>query len=371
MKKLKVLFTITQAEWGGAQKYVFDLAANLNKDRYEVVVAAGSNETYQFCPLLEKLKNNDIRCRYLKYLVRNINPIKDFLAFWELWRLIRKEKPDFVLLNSTKAGILGAPAGFFAGCKNIIFTAHGFVFNEPSSWLKRQFYILATKFSTLFLKKIITVSHFDYQSGLKAGIKPQKMTVIHNGIDLPDFLSKEEAKNFLGGGELVVGTAAYFYSNKGLGFLIKATALIKKNFKLVIVGDGEQRSYLESLIKKHQLDNVFLVGEIKDAYRYFKAFDIFALPSVKEGLPFVLLEAMAAGLPVVASKVGGVPEVIEDGVNGLLVEPTNVEELADALLCLLADPLKRKGFGDASLAKVKKEFSFEKMVKETEGQLKI
>ncbi len=139
---------------------------------------------------------------------------------------------------------------------------------------------------------------------------------------------------------------------------------------LIIIGEGKERPKLEGLIKKYSLeDKVLLAGRIPDAYKYLKAFDVFVLPSLKEGFPWIILEAMAAELPIVATKVGALPEIIENGREGFLVEPKNSQTLAEKIKWLLENPQEAKVMGIQAKAKLAKEFSFQRMIKETEKLL--
>lgn len=358
---VKIIFVITQSGWGGAQKYVYEMAMAWNV-KHEIKVICGKADSGGQ-DLTKKLKVAGIDVVNLSGLVRDIG-WRDALGFWQLLKIFRKERPDIIFLNSTKSGFLGAVVGKISGCRKVIFTAHGFVFNERLSIIKRLFYIWLTKFSVLFIDKIITVSGYDFDAAVAVGIPLEKMTVIHNGVKKLDFLSKDEAKLFLEkkvGVKLtrpIVGGAAYFYRNKGLNFLIEVADKLRDRCDFIILGDGERRPELEKLIKDLKLSNVFLVGEIANGYRYFKAFDIFALSSLKEGLPFVLLEALSAGVPVAATKVGGVPEVVVHGENGVLTPPADPAALADAINFLL-NKREIRGYLD-------EEFYFDVMLKKTE-----
>jgi len=349
----KILYLVTQAETGGAQKYVTDLATNLDKNQFETIVAAGGN---QADPLFLNLQKNQVKYYRLKYVIRAINPIYDFLAFWEIFNLIKKEKPDVVHLNSSKVEILGSIVAKLLGVKKIIFTAHGYVFNEPISDLKRKFYIFLEKFCSKFINKIICVSEFDKQTGLKNNIAPDdKYSVIHNAINVNNynFLEKQEARQELINriinqkselsslrmqGKKIIGTIANLYKTKGLEYLIDAAKLINRDDVIyLVIGEGSKRNDLELRIKDQGSNNFFLVGNISNAANYLKAFDVFVLPSVKEGFPYTILEAQAAGLPIVATRVGALPEIIRDGENGILLESKNPQMLADKIKLLLTD----------------------------------
>jgi len=256
-------------------------------------------------------------------------------------------KPDIVHLNSSKMGVLGSLAAERAGIQKIIYTAHGFVFNEPLGWLRKKLYMLAERVNAKHVSKIITVSEHDKKTGATAGIPAHKMITIHNGASFRDdyFLSRAAARDELRAyidivipkNAVIIGCIANFYHSKGIDILLKSMA--RRDEHAIIIGDGENRKALEALIKKLRLtDTVSLPGVIPNASRLLRAFDVFVLPSRKEGLPYVLLEASAARVPVVATEVGGIPEVIQDGINGYLVRPNDPKELQKALQRALEKP---------------------------------
>ncbi len=378
--KIKILYLITQTDSGGAQKYIFDLATNLNKEKYEIEIAVGQGKNQIW---LQKLKEQNIKIWHLKQVVRAINPLRDFLSSFELFDLFEKSKSDIIHLNSSKIGSTGAVVGWFYKKlynKNlkIIYTAHGFVFNEPMNYFKQKFYLWSEKVSGYFKNKIICVSEQDKITALNHHIADHKKFItIHNGIDLEkiNFLNKEEIKNKLDtkfklpNSKFMIGTIANLYETKGLIYLIRATKILNKKIKdiiFVVIGEGFQRNLLEKEIKKLNLEkNFFLIGSLENAIQYLPAFDIFCLPSIKEGFPYALIEAMAAGLPIVATSVGGMLEIIEPDKNGLIVQPKKPRELATALEKLLNNQELREKFKKNNLEKVK-QFTLEKMIKETE-----
>ena len=161
----RILYLITQSEFGGAQRYIFDLATNLPAEKYQIAVAAGSNEE-----LFSRLREYNIKTYRLKNLIREINPLKDLTAYFEIKKLLKEIKPDILHLNSSKAGVIGAMAGRHIGIKKIIYTVHGFVFNEPLPKWKKLFYLITEKFSARYKDKLICVSEFDRQIGIKKNI---------------------------------------------------------------------------------------------------------------------------------------------------------------------------------------------------------
>ena len=207
---------------------------------------------------------------------------------------------------------------------------------------------------------------------------------IYNGIapEKLEFLPKEEAKKFLfkdnakyqiQDTKYLIGCVANFYKTKGLEYLIKAANILNtdfkfqvSDFKILVIGDGKERENLESLIKEYSLnDKVFLMGRIPNAHKYLKAFDMLVLPSLKEGFPWIILEAMASETPIIATKVGAVPEIIKDQKDGMLIEFKNPQELAEKIMKLIQDSGLSQKLKTQAREKLK-DFSLQKMVQETE-----
>jgi len=376
MKKL--LFLITQSEWGGAQKYVFDLAIHLRYE-YDVIVACGGKSG----ELIQRLNREGIRIILIRNIRRRINPFWDVLAFNEIFGILQREQPDIVHTNSTKAGVLGNAAAFIAGIRRIIFTAHGFVFNEPMIELKRRFFLFLEWFSGLAVDKVIAVSEYDRQSALRWHVYPvKKIVTVHNGVEDSHLASRNPSLSFrmtsglrqefnIPQNAVIVGTISNFYRTKGVQYFIQAIVKLKDEFPhayFVIVGDGMLRSNIEYNIQVcHLQKNVILTGFQKDVMELLTEMDIFVLSSVKEGLPFSLLEAGALAKPVIVTCVGGMPEVIEDGITGLLVPPADPESLANAISKFLCDREVARLCGVRLQEKIVRNFQFSRMLEETVG----
>ncbi len=330
---MKILYIITQADGGGAQKYTLTLAKHFNG-----IIAAGNESSHLFTAA-EDLQLTTYNLQHLK---RNISPLNDILAIWEIRQLIKQIQPDIVHLNSSKAGILGSFASIFTKTK-VVFTAHGFVFNEPLNVATKSFYLALEKVASDFRDFIITVSDADKNSALNNKIiNSGKITTIHNGLEEIDFLSKEQAINKLGinPNKIIIGSTSNFYKTKGLDVLIDAISqmdeAIKAKIEVVLIGSGPEDSNLKLKIENLKLGNtVKMLGKIEDAGKYIKAFDVFVMPSRKEGFPYAILEAMQAGLPIVASNTGGIVEALADA--GFLVDPENPEELKLVLSKIIND----------------------------------
>jgi glycosyltransferase involved in cell wall biosynthesis len=364
----KVLYIITKSDVGGAQKYVNDLADNLDKSRFEAKVVFGGQD--------------------IKWLSNKVWPwalfLNDWLAVFEIAKLVKKERPDVLHLNSSKAGVIGAMAARLAMTKKIkvVFTAHGWIFNPTNAISRpaRRFYILLHKFAALFQDKIICVSEYDYNLALRYGIAPkEKLITIHNGINADiKFLSKEKAREEIikklsifndqfSKKALWVGSIGRLVKEKNYETMIRAAARIKEGVNFILIGDGPQREELEKQVAKNKLRNDFLIIEPSgDDAKYLKAFDVFVMSSIKEGLPYILLEAMAAGLPIVVTEAGGIPEMIKNHENGLMVAQKNPEQLAIAIQGILENKNISKELGEQAKKAVDEKFSLEEMVEKTE-----
>lgn len=311
----KILFVITKSNWGGAQRYVFDLATHLPQDQFDVSVALGGDG-----PLAQKLQAAGGMIYHTSSLQRDISFGKDFNSFLELYRLFKREQPDVVHLNSSKAGALGALAARLAGVPRIVFTAHGWPFAERRSLLWRTMAYLGSWATALLCHMVICVSKADLARGLRLPLCAHKMRLVYNGIDLhTQFGTGESIRSAFPAGVSITGTIGELTANKNQVALIER-ARKDSNLYVAIVGEGELRGYLESKIKEYGLsERVKLFGFVL-ASEALKGFDRFALPSLKEGLPYVLLEAKLAGLPIEARPVGGIPEILEQPIENFSLE---------------------------------------------------
>ena len=318
-----------------------------------------------------------MRVHSVRHLSRAIHPIRDAAALVELVHFFRTETFDIIHANSTKAGILGALAARIAGRgAAVVYTAHGWVFLEPLSAIRRNLYLAMEKIAARFRDATIVLSNIERDVALhfKLGTA-ETLHVIQHGIEIPEdyFLSKAEARNRLANGSWImdhgtwIGTIANLYPTKGIDILIRAFVELKEPpARLIIIGDGPERNKLDQLVKElGQKDRVLLTGAIPDAAKLLHAFDIFVLPSRKEGLPYALLEAMAAGLPIIATAVGSVPEIIEQQENGLLVPPEDAAALGQTLHALSENDSLRMRIGDAARRTFENSYRIERMLSAT------
>jgi len=373
----RILFVITKSNWGGAQSYVYTLARHCRAEGADVAVALGGtgrpgSETGM---LAARLAESDIRTLSIPSLVRDISFFREWEVLKELRELIREERPDVLHLNSSKVGGIGAVAGRLEKVKRIVFTAHGWPHREPRNALMRAF-IWAASWATVALSHaVIAVSETDLKTAPALFFK-KKVTLVHNGMQEFALKSREEARRFLAPSlpDLAkckewIFLPAELTKNKGIDIAIRAFAGVQTNVDtaaLVITGEGEEHGTLARLIDSYGMQKrAFLLGFVPDVRHYLAAADIFLMPSRKEGFPLALLEAGHAGLPSIATNVGGIPEIIEHEKSGLLVRPDDVDGLADALTRLLLNPDEAKKFGAALQSTVRKKFSEDEMLKRT------
>ena len=289
-------------------------------------------------------------------------------------------------LNSSKIGAVGSLAARLVFVPRIIFTSHGWAWNEDRSSLQKSL-IVCIAWLTLFLShKTIAVSEAVKKQVTYFPFIKNKIVVVPLGIAPVDYFNKEEAEQKLLGSTqskdiCVIGSIGELHPIKGHNYAIEAVAgLISKGKKIkyVICGEGAYRPILEKKIKDLQeknprsdlVQNIILAGNLPEAARYLKAFDIFLFPSLSEASGYAALEAGMAGLPIIASAVGGVPEIIDDMVSGILIQPEKPNEIVAAVELLLDKPELQQKYGSALHEKVLKDFSMERMIEETENVYK-
>lgn len=364
MKNKKILYLITRSHFGGAQRYVLELATVFKEDN-KVLVATGSQG-----PLVQKLENEGVQTTSLDKLGRNINILKEIAVFFQFLKLINHFKPDILHVNSSKAGGLGALAGRILGVKNIIFTAHGLPYFEKRSLISRVLILFFTWLTIGLSHKTIVVSKHDFESATLLPLFGKKIYYIPIGIK--EFnLDKNKSSERLSGlvdnvlGKTLILSIGELVENKGYIWAIEALkdALENENLVWVIAGSGKQEKEISEKIDILGLKgNIRLLGYVENARELLPASDILLVPSLKEGLPYVLLEAGISGTAVCASEVGGIPDLIEDGKSGHTFKVGDKKELIKSVKKTLSN---KETFGQNLKNKVKKNFSFKRMLEET------
>lgn len=355
MAKIKLLIITHHLDKGGVEEVILMYAKFLPRDRYEVAVAYRVRGIV--AEEIEKIVDVQMFCFEAATKRKRFNMLLQFA---------RKFGPDLVhnhfnWLGMTIGRVLGVPC---------VETVH----NTYHFFTAAQKYAYA--FLLLFVSRIIAVSKYvrDFTVDYFPLISDAKVTVIHNGIDVTRFQvnhEREKTRRILGIGsnDFVIGFIGRLEEQKGLVYLLKAAKELNtlfSNLRFLIVGDGTLRKKLEERAAVDVLDNVQFLGYQRDTPKFYSAFDVFVLPSFFEGLPVSVIEAFAAGCPVIGTRVGGVPEVIEHEVTGLLVEPGSSEQITDALRRLITQPELGEKLRARGRQHAQRQFSIEAMIGKTE-----
>ncbi len=362
--KKRLLFVVTKSNFGGAQRYVYELALAMREAGYTVAVAAGGNGE-----LVTRLAAAGITVFPIAGAQRDISVVKEWTAFRSLHHILHTFRPDIVHLNSSKVGVLGSVAARLTHVPRVIFTAHGWPFLEERPRWWRALAWLGSYLTALLSHQIITVSQHDKANQHMPGIT-KKTAVLHPALYPFKPLSRDAARAALFSpaeqsrhrSHVWLVTIGELTANKNHSTLIDVVAAFNTTqhtqLFLTIIGDGELKTALHEQIElRGMTDKITLYGHLPDARNYLTAFDIFLLPSRKEGLPYALLEAGYAELPCIASHVGGIPEVITDGVNGFLINPHSPREIEESLETLINEPNVRISFANNLATVVRQHFS--------------
>lgn len=371
MRRIKVLQVIRLAE-GGMKEHFLSLLRNLDQNKFSLVAAGPFTDS-----LAEELRNWGVGV-YQVPIPSNVSPRKDLSCLIQLQRILAREKIDLIHMHGSKAALLGRLAARLSSTKCAVFTVHNFILDNYQSKSKRLLFTFLEQSLVPFTQKIITVSSaLKEELSKQQRITAEKMVTIYNGLAIDQFCpaqGDECLKEKLGfsSRNLVVGTVARLIPEKGIQYFLESAVQIKNARKgqpigFLIVGDGPFRPVLEKQAQRLDLgQQVFFTGYKEEIKELLSIVDIFVLPSLSEGLGIALLEAMAMGKPVIGSQVGGIPEVIQPGVNGYLFPPADFICLTEAILQLVDNPLARFRMGQEGRRIVEEKFSLQKMVESIE-----
>jgi glycosyltransferase involved in cell wall biosynthesis len=364
---MRILIGITKSNFGGAQRYVLDLALANREAGHDVAVLCGGEG-----PLVDKLTAEGIRVIPLPILERNVVLKRDYKNFFSIFHILKVERPDVFHLNSSKMGGLGSLAARVVGIPRIIFTGHSFEFNAPRPWYQKLIFKFLYWLIFLLSHKVICVSERARNCFRYWPLIQNKLVVIHNGVKVFPLLPRAEAREKLvskiSPETLLIGTLAELHKVKGLDVALQAFASRFKNTstQMVIVGSGEEEKTLKNLINELGLEpQVHLKGFLPDASALLSGLDIFFLSSRSEGLPYALLEAGVSSLPVVVTRVGGIPEIVKDNYSGYLVPANNPYFLGKAFEELSEDKSKRERFGLALHDAILKDYDQKTLLQQT------
>ena len=372
--KLRVLHIITRLDRGGSSENTLLTVAGLDKERYVVTLASGPS-TEDIGPTQVKAQHGGVVFLQVPHLRRAICPLDDMVAMMELYRLVRQGRYEVVHTHTSKGGVLGRIVARLAGVPIIVHTPHGHVFHGYYGKLVSRLFIRIERWAAGFTDRIITLTERGARDHVDYGVAPpSRFTVIHSGVEFPalDSPSRESGRREalgIGSSDFVYGTVGRLEPIKGHSVLIEAFARVVQelsNAKLLMIGDGELRQELEGLARGLNVSpRVIFAGWREDVGELLRLMDVFVLPSHNEGMGKALVEAMHAGLPSIASNVGGIPEVVEDDKQGVLVAPGSSESLAREMIVLAQNCDKRRRLGAASSEKARR-FSEVEMVTKIE-----
>ena len=354
---MKILYLITRSEMGGAQVHLLDLINGL-KEQCEIEVACGADED-RF--LIDEARSIGVACHTIPHLQHPMSPLRDFQALLEITALIKRVKPDLVHTHTSKAGILGRFAARMKGVP-AIFTAHCWCFAEGTSWKWKTFGVPLERLAGACCSSIINVSEFNRKLALRYSIAPSdRLVTIHNGI--PDE-PLPPATPFPGPPTIIM--VARFAPQKSQTTLLEAAAEIRQPFRLLFVGTGPTLPSVQKKAEQLGLAHcTTFLGNRTDVPHLLRRSAIFALPTKWEGFPLSTLEAMRAGLPIVANDVGGVSEAVLHGENGFLTEQADIQGFRNALESLLTDHDLRLRMASKSRLLFEQCFTSRQMLKNT------
>lgn len=358
MKPMHIVQVITNADaMGGAWIHVRDLAVGLQRLGHQVTVLAGGDD-------VSSLDEVGVSYHALRHMVRPIRPGKDWRAFWEIRGLLQRLQPTIVATHSSKAGWIGRLAGRSLGLPTV-FTAHGWAFTEGVPQPSRSLYAVMEWLAGAFSSKIITVSEFDRTLARQHGVADDDTIVtVHNGLkDIEEPLRGDPARD----NPVRLIMIARFAPQKDHMTLIRALAPLRQlNWQLEFVGDGSTRSAVEAEVAQLGLhEHVQFLGRRGDVAERLAEAQVLVLTSNWEGFPLTILEGMRAGLPVIASDVGGVGEAVVDGETGYVVPRGNHSVLTERLAEMVTDRELRAAMGRAGRARYEQHFTIERMVEKT------
>ena len=380
--RIRICFVITRLVNGGAQKVVLDVIEGLDKQRYDVTLVYGSFSEEEGT-LVPRARRLGVRLVVIPELQREVRPWLDAAALLKLTSFFRRERFDIVHTHTSKAGLVGTLAARFAGVRPVIYSAHGHLFYRSAairsvsgSLLKLALFYVLRVIAEAAADKVVALTESDKAEQVALRLGPErKYVVINNGVDLSMFLEPKQQRarslrRELGLAKVfpLVGNVGRLSGEKGQACLIEAMGIVRERFpqvKLLLVGDGHARADLESTVERLGLREAVIFAGIRDDVSDLLAtMDIFVLSSLYEAMGIALVEAMASGTPAVATRVGGVPGIMRDGEEGLLVPAGDAAALAAAVCRLAQDPDAARSMARRAQERAKTDFRIETMVAE-------
>lgn len=376
LRKDRILHLITRLDRGGSAENTVLTVSGLQRKGYHVTLVSGQT----LDPSL-KLAELDWQrgegWTEIPQLVRRINPIRDIKAFFKIYALIKRGRFQIVHTHSSKAGILGRLAAKLVGVPIVVHTPHGHVFYGYYGRILSHLFLLLERIWAEFTDRIVTLTERGKQEHIQLKVAPaNKFTVIPSGVEFKDFLEVQKGSPALrqelglASGERIVGSVGRFVPIKGYRYFLEAAKEIveqRSDVLFLSVGDGPLEQELKAFAEASGIaSRVVFAGYRKDVAEIMALMDVFVLPSLNEGMGKVLVEAMAEGKPVVATKVGGIPELVSDNLTGILCPPKDSHALAEAILKLLRNKELARRMGAEGRKRVYPQYDAKVMVEKIE-----
>ncbi|HYK91721.1 MAG TPA: glycosyltransferase family 4 protein [Acidobacteriota bacterium] len=374
--RIRVVRIFSRLNIGGPSIHVILLTARLDAARFETTLMVG-----QESPGEGNMADLALRCGVtpikIPSLGREISPWSDLWTIYVLWRYLRRMRPHIVHTHTSKAGFSGRIAAWLAGVPVVVHTFHGHVFEGYFGPLLSKFFIALERILALRSNRIIAISESLRRDLAGRRIAPrEKLEVVALGLDLDPFLAVEgrsgvlRAKMRISDDAPLIGIIGRLVPIKDHATFLEAAAraiMTRRDMKFAVIGDGELRSSLEARARALRLDEkVYFAGWEKDLAPIYADLNLVVLSSRNEGTPVSIIEGSAAGRPVVATCVGGVPDMIQDGWNGLLVPPGDPEALASAMIRVIENPAMAATFAQRSRKKFSEIYSVARLVSDVE-----
>jgi len=381
-KKYKVLHLTNFLDLSGQQENTLYTVSNLDQERFEASLAANLSGGDQNLDNLLARRAQAIpylTVHDLPHIRRFPSPIFDLWSFIDMIRLMRAERFDIVHTHATKAGFFGRMAARLTGVPIVVHSVHGWAFQYTElPRLVRDFFRLLEKTGAKVTDRLVTVNQALMEDAVRVGVgKRDQYLVVRSGMELERFLrvriDAPKLRSSLGLPPTgpIVGTVMIFYRHKSPETLVRIAPRIMERVPethFLLVGDGEMMPEVRALVQDLNLEGrVVLTGLRQDVNELMALMDVFVHPAWFEILPRTIVQAQATGTPVVATRLGGVPEVIKEGKTGLLVPPRDPEALAEAVMRLLRDPELRARMGEAARASITSAYTVEAMVEAIEA----